>query len=833
MSQKKRSSQSRGSNQADRQKRRMFLETLEDRRLLAVGPQLIGIQPNDGELLRFDDPGQIRDIAPRELRFRFDENHVFTQEQYDSIFNDSKGIQVTRSTLDGEFMPASVESDFGVANIGKIRFSATRLGTEHNGIRLIFSQRDFGGFAAPQFGVSDNRIDITLNVNSNNETTAQELVDEINRLDASNDAVSSLIRAELLPDGSGVLHGDADIASGPINYSPLELTGANDTVIRPGFVGVGDTGNELLVRFAETLPDDVYRVDIFGEGSLALRSVTGEAFNDINDDLVDDGSNTQVGFELDLGARVISVVPQPVQRDSNGVLTQQRNQIIVYFNDDDLSTESAENTNFYQLIYTGDGSVGTGAENRATLTNADDEVIFPQTAEYNPELDAVLLTFATDIDDSSRPSGTYRLRVGTAEHRPLAPREVTPANDPGSTFTGFDDFGNRTVFNLGSAGWDTGHVMMVLGDGTSFSDGQVFAIEPADGSASAQFEFVDAFVAGVVDPGNIAVPFTSDPVASTTLPDLATAIESAVNGWGFGVDVAATVDSTGGTTKIRIDGDANIMLDDSMQGLGLASEGVIISEEITPPALASEKYALQFPSAADEPGHRDIPIPASMHVGGADSVDGIETIQYNFRTEIGLIPTSGGGTEPAFNSITEEQKERTREAFELISAYAGVQFVETVDSGMIVATGDLGSVGCFEGFCFPEIISAVGGVIGLAGSTSNGPIAIMDNAESWNDEFGWIGGMDGKQSWFTTAMHEIGHQLGLMHAYDLPALMGGGYTPAAEEGFPGNHDIAHLQHMMRPESNDIDMYEFNVTEQGILTAETIAERLLGIDGQEM
>ena len=83
---KKRSSSSQSKLQTDRQKRRMLLETLEDRRLLAVGPQLIGVQPNDGDLLRPDDPDQIRDIAPRELRFRFDENQIFTQDQYDEIF---------------------------------------------------------------------------------------------------------------------------------------------------------------------------------------------------------------------------------------------------------------------------------------------------------------------------------------------------------------------------------------------------------------------------------------------------------------------------------------------------------------------------------------------------------------------------------------------------------------------------------------------------------------------------------------------------------------------------------------------------------------------------
>ncbi|MFP6588685.1 MAG: hypothetical protein VB814_13630, partial [Pirellulaceae bacterium] len=57
--------------------RQLFLESLEDRRLLAVGPQLIGIQPNDGELLSLRNPNDIRDVAPRELLFRFDENQVF------------------------------------------------------------------------------------------------------------------------------------------------------------------------------------------------------------------------------------------------------------------------------------------------------------------------------------------------------------------------------------------------------------------------------------------------------------------------------------------------------------------------------------------------------------------------------------------------------------------------------------------------------------------------------------------------------------------------------------------------------------------------------------
>ncbi len=44
--------------------------------------------------------------------------------------------------------------------------------------------------------------------------------------------------------------------------------------------------------------------------------------------------------------------------------------------------------------------------------------------------------------------------------------------------------------------------------------------------------------------------------------------------------------------------------------------------------------------------------------------------------------------------------------------------------------------------------------------------------------------------------------------------------------FPGDHDIAHLQHIHRPDNRDVDLYKFDVpVGQGTLVIETIAERL--------
>ncbi|MBT3890130.1 MAG: hypothetical protein HOF72_05855, partial [Planctomycetaceae bacterium] len=404
--------------------RQLFLESLEDRRLLAVGPQLIGIQPNDGELLLFDAPDYIRDTAPRDLLFRFDENQVFSPTNLD-------GIQITRSNLDGDFTPASVTTDFNSDGVLEIKFSATKLGVEQNDIKLVFSKRDLGGPGTPSIGVVGKRIDISLNINVGNESSAADLVTALSQ----HDAARALIQAEII-----VGEEDFDIASPSNSYSPLLTSGANDVVVTPGYQGVGDFPNEIIVRFAETLPDDLYRIDVYGDGLNALRNDQGVAFGDLTDDAVDDGIDQFVLFELDLGAQVIAVVPQPVVRQTDGSLVQNRNQIVVYFNADDLNPASAENTNFYQLIYTGAGSNGgggnTGEANHPTLSNVDDVVISPQTAVYNAELDAVLLTFADNIDDPTRTSGAYRLRVGSSENRPLQPVEFSPVSDPGSTFTG-------------------------------------------------------------------------------------------------------------------------------------------------------------------------------------------------------------------------------------------------------------------------------------------------------------------------------------------------------------------------------------------------------------
>ncbi len=60
---------------------------------------------------------------------------------------------------------------------------------------------------------------------------------------------------------------------------------ANDVRVTPGFIGFGESQGVVIARFAETLPDDKYRISIAGfddttQGIVGLRNTNGELFND-------------------------------------------------------------------------------------------------------------------------------------------------------------------------------------------------------------------------------------------------------------------------------------------------------------------------------------------------------------------------------------------------------------------------------------------------------------------------------------------------------------------------------------------------------------------------
>ncbi|MDZ4849321.1 MAG: dockerin type I domain-containing protein [Pirellulaceae bacterium] len=774
-----------------RESRRTLLESLESRQLMAVGPQLISIQPNEGELIR---EGQVLHISPNEIVVRFDDS---TMIDASTIAN---GIQISRSGGDGAFDRAYVSSDLGTNGAVVVDFAAAVPGQTGNGLQVTFtkvartnsrlpvitvfaqsinfevnttagletraqdlltafngnsaakakmivtrlrgsefttiansvsvtqplvlggantarassnlnagsnvqveflaaqsgplglsaqleiSSRDFGGAGLPIVTASGNIVRIQTNSSAQFRTTVDQFISAIN----GSAAAANILQARLV---SGSL--STPIGVFPTNNPAIKLTGVADTLIKPGYIGLGDTGREVIIRFAEALPDDSYRIDILGRGVSTLKNANGEAYNN--------GVSTSLGFVLDLGVRIESVVPQPIpiERQANGSLKAPLLNIIhVYFDKGDLSAADVTNPRFYQLRYTND-----------KITSEDDQAVYPRVVRYNAEAARAELEFARNLDDifaSAGGKGAFRLRIGSTEG----------------------------------------------------SQGINFAL-PGPGTTS-----------------TVPLPFTKP------------------------TEISATTDPGS-----RFDTATNIA------GLWTPSptgpSSVILSSEIKNPT----PYQLDFPGADTEPGNREIRY--QKHVTRVDT-DGIEVIEYNFQ---GLLGTAGGSLQ--LNAITDDQKELVRRIVSLYENYLGVRFIETATRGITVAVGDMRAINPISvnrpGFPFVE----TGPLL------SNGQAATIVDIQDFNSANQNTFGSD----LFRTFARGIGNLLGLGTADEVPGLTVQSNNPVIGPGidtelvFPGNADIVYGQNVHRPEGKDIDLYSFRLPVSGKIKIEISAERL--------
>jgi subtilisin family serine protease len=110
---------------------------------------------------------------------------------------------------------------------------------------------------------------------------------------------------------------------------------------------------------------------------------------------------------------------------------------------------------------------------------------------------------------------------------------------------------------------------------------------------------------------------------------------------------------------------------------------------------------------------------ALIGAGAGISAVSIPTAYYNFQDHYGSLPN---GDTPQ-NLVTENQKQRTREIFEIYGAWLGIKFAESANQGLTVVTGDLRAIS-------PTVPTGPGGVAGLSEGSMGGRV-IMDAAEDW------------------------------------------------------------------------------------------------------
>ncbi len=175
---------------------------------------------------------------------------------------------------------------------------------------------------------------------------------------------------------------DGSQALDPATLSAIQFRGSggdgsfddgNETTIIPGFLGFANEGNSRIVvaRFAETLPDDQYVIEVAGFDDtdpaapvVALRNISGDLFCPPNS-ADSDRPIQSIFMDIEVGPRVVAIVPQPIV-GVDAARTQLRDTVHVYFNNDPLSNPNAgviDSTNsmlsvvdpqFYKLIYTHD-----------------------------------------------------------------------------------------------------------------------------------------------------------------------------------------------------------------------------------------------------------------------------------------------------------------------------------------------------------------------------------------------------------------------------------------------------------------------------------------------
>lgn len=461
-----------------------------------------------------------------------------------------------------------------------------------------------------------------------------------------------------------------------------------------------------------------------------------------------------------------------------GTLSQATNKVVVYFNQDQLNSTIAQDPTYYRLI---DATTGTVQ----LPTNV--------TYQYNPlnGLSAAVLTFSAAL-----PAASYNLKVGVSSE---PNGTIANAVKVGTIFAS-QNFVIDEFLGDGS-GTSVDGTDVDLYQFTTVSNGTVTVTLDSSATLDGVITFLDSN--GIVVLG---------PVDATGLDGIETFTTGVLGAGTFHVSVSSAGGTSGGY-KLTISATEVSGVSDNNSSFGSATDlgdlgtgGLLVSSQIQSQGAFVSMPPL--PGGPEEPGHRNLPTgPFPMSVepnhdtpgGTTPSAPGPIIVRtFYFPDQYGTVLN-----QPVFNQITPEQKVMARQIFEIFSYYTGIQFREGTSGDLAIVTGDIRALA-------PELDpGAVGGI-------ANGSIAIMNASQSGNDSTYGSG-------WMVTAFHEIGHSLGLGHSYDVPSDQGEGVS--LESVFPGDNDLIHLLRISRNDSSDIDLYKFDIAQEGVLSVQTLAERL--------
>lgn len=810
--------------------RQVLLEALESRQLMAIGPQLIGVQPNSAALL---EGGEILQVSPRELVFRFD----------DAVGLDAatlSGIRVIRSGADGLFERAAVATDFGTNGQTLVEFYAQQVGEAGNGIKLDFSRASRTDSRLPRVTVNGRTVNIELNSNPQLQTRVQDLL-QVFRQDGSS-AASQLVYALRLR-GSDTIA----IASTADVNSDLVLAGAGAAKASTDF----GLGSGVSVQF---LARDPGNAGVGTRITVTSRDRAGAASPIV----------TVSGKNISVEVNSNSLFPTTLQEFINAI---------------NATGSPASNLVEAKLI-SGLGTTKIGrlplTYSPITLGGVNETEIVPGYIGFGDSDREVVLRFAERLQQSH-----YRIDILGQGLRALK-------NVNGQAFN--DGISRSILFGLNTAARVESIVPQPVTRSASglvqqrnqidiyFNDdalidvneiATVNGLTPSALQASRSPLFIQNSDTIVLKSGGTLVPSVLDsnfyqlihtnetldtrddlvfkPSAVRYYPDAGRVsliynrnLDELQHPTTSVLLPAADLRLRVGTNEsaplppIQINAlanDAGDRFDNASNLAGQWSPGAAGSQSVLIDSLVRNvaPYVLDFPGGSDEPGNRQNRYQDNLRLG-ADTVDGPSTFYYNFQRELGTI--FGSTTIQSVNAITEQQKTRVREVFALYERYLGVRFVETQNLGFTVGVGDMRAVVPFEdvigsGAVGVQAINQPGGHYYKSGTLTNGqPGTVLDAQDFSTPSANVYGG-----NFQRAAMQAVGRLLGLGMADEVEGFTVMSYSGAVIPGvgtdivLPGDVDIVHGQFLYRPDSKDIDLYQFSLPVAGRISIETFAQRM--------